>query len=363
MDGKLFDEYTDYLICSFGRTTATGLSRLTNGQISHDQVTRFLAAEDFTSARLWQLVKPVVRPHEQDDGVLIIDDTIVEKPYSDENDIVCWHWDHSHNRSVKGIQFLSAVYNVSGVVVPVGFDVVNKTVLYTDQESGLTKRKSDTTKNERCRGLLRACARNQIKFRYVLADCYFACAETMRLIKEEMSKDFVMVVKDNRTVALSLEDKMNGRYVSIKSLDLQEGNRRIVHLEGVPFPLALIKKVFTNKDGSQGVLYLVTSDLTINYDQILAIYHKRWSIEGYHESLKQNASLPKSPAHTERTQANHLFCSLFAFVKLEMIKVGSNLNPFAVKNRIYMAAIVAAKKEYQPLKQAYVPEVLSLAPT
>ena len=363
MDGKLFDAYTDYLLCSFGQTTATGLSRLTNGSTSHDQVTRFLSAEDFTSARLWQLVKPVVRQHEQDDGVLIIDDTIEEKPYSDENAIVCWHWDHAHGRSVKGIEFLSALYNVSGFNVPVGFDVVSKTEYYTDKKTGLTKRKSATTINERCRSLLRACARNQIKFRYVLADCYFACAENMRLIKEEMGKDFVMAVKDNRTVALSLDDKIKGRYVSIKSLDFQEGNRRSVYLEGVPFPLALIKKVFINKDGSQGVLYLVTSDLTISYDPILVLYHKRWSIEGYHKSLKQNASLPKSPAHTVRTQTNHLFCSLYAFVKLEMIKVGSNLNQFAVKGRIYLAALAAAKKQYEPLKRAYVPESLILAAT
>ena len=42
-DAKLFDLYSDYLISSFGQTTATGLAALLNGGVSHDQITRFLS--------------------------------------------------------------------------------------------------------------------------------------------------------------------------------------------------------------------------------------------------------------------------------------------------------------------------------
>jgi hypothetical protein len=38
---------------------------------------------------LWQVVKPYVRQIEQANGVIIIDDSIAEKPYTDENDIIC----------------------------------------------------------------------------------------------------------------------------------------------------------------------------------------------------------------------------------------------------------------------------------
>ena len=34
---------------------------LLDGAISHDKITRFLSEADFTSADLWQLVKPTVR--------------------------------------------------------------------------------------------------------------------------------------------------------------------------------------------------------------------------------------------------------------------------------------------------------------
>ena len=61
MDNDLLDLYTDYLISSFGLTTATGLSALVGNTISHDRITRLLSERDFTSAHLWQIVKPLVR--------------------------------------------------------------------------------------------------------------------------------------------------------------------------------------------------------------------------------------------------------------------------------------------------------------
>ena len=44
----LLDLYSDYLISSFGQTTATGLATLLKGGLSHDQVTRFLAGQPRT---------------------------------------------------------------------------------------------------------------------------------------------------------------------------------------------------------------------------------------------------------------------------------------------------------------------------
>jgi hypothetical protein len=51
MDKSMLDIYTGYLISSFGQASATGPARLLEGQISHDQVTRFLASEPQRSAQ------------------------------------------------------------------------------------------------------------------------------------------------------------------------------------------------------------------------------------------------------------------------------------------------------------------------
>ena len=90
-DKELLDIYTDYLISSFGLTTGTGLSCLLDGAISHDRIQRFLASPMKTGAEFWQIVKPYIRQIQREDGVLIVDDSISEKPHTDENEIICWH--------------------------------------------------------------------------------------------------------------------------------------------------------------------------------------------------------------------------------------------------------------------------------
>lgn len=350
MNKSLLDLYTDYLISSFGPTTATGLSRLLQGEVSHDQITRFLASSPKTSADLWRIVKPMVRQLEIPDGLLIIDDSIEEKPYTDENELICWHWDHSKERYVKGINFLTVFYRAGDVGLPVAFDLVAKTELYIDPKTGKEKRRSTLTKNARYRMLLQICVHNQIKFRYVMNDSWYASAQNMNFIYLTLKKEFIMPLKANRKVALSLEEKQHGQYVRVSNLSITEGTTQNIWLEDVDFPLLLAKQVFTNEDGSEGVLYLVTSDQTLTYDQITSRYQKRSSVEVYHKSLKQNASLEKSPTRTETTQQNHFFASLCAYVKLEGLKIKTGVNHFAMKSKIYMSALQTAYEELGKLK-------------
>lgn len=358
---ELLDLYTDYLISSFGQVTGTGLAALLGGSVSHDRIQRFLAQEEFTSADLWHFVfvKPHLRAIEQSEGCIIVDDAIAEKPYTDENDIIAWHYDHSQGRMVKGINFLSAVYHVhvpqSGVSLPVGFRLVAKTEQYVDRKDGKTHRRDPISKNEHYQALLRQACHNQILFRFVLNDVWYASADNMMFIKHQLERDFIMPLKTNRKVVLSEGDKRQGRYVRVDGVRLDGGEVRIVYLEGVDFPLALCKQLFVNEDGSQVAQYLVCSDVQLTADQMTTIYSKRWNVEEYHKSLKQNVSLERSPTHTVRTQTNHLFASLCGYIKLELLKLSNHLNHFALKSNIYLRAMQVAFdafRQMQPVRLA-----------
>lgn len=351
MNAEHFDLYTDYLISSFGPTTATGLAALLDGQLSHDQVTRLLASEPKNSADLWKIVKPLVRAVESSEATISIDDSISEKPYTDENDIIAWHWSHSFERHVKGLEFLTAYYQIEGVSLPIAFDIVEKNDLYVDAKTGKAKRRSPITKNQRYLMLLRVAVHNQVQFRYVLNDVWFASADNMKYVKTTLKKDFIMPLKSNRKVVLSENGNRGGRYVAVSTLDLPANTTCQVWLESVPFPVLLIKQVFKNDDGSTGIRYLVTSDLTLDYDQITKLFQKRWGIEVYHKSLKQNASLEKSPTRTETTQRNHLFASLCAYVKLERLKIKTKRSHFALKSKLYLSAVKSAYSELVKLKE------------
>ena len=351
----LLDLYSDYLISSFGPTTATGLAGLMGGTVSHDRVQRFLAHKQRTSADLWRVVKPQVRTIQSDDGVLIIDDSIAEKPYTDENDMVCWHYDHSKDRAVKGVNFLTALYHSQGVSLPVGFVLVAKTEHYQDKKEGKPKRRSPISKNEHYQHLAQQAVINQIPFKYVLNDVWYTSAENMRFVKHTLHKEFIMPLKANRQVAVSLTDKPHGRSARVDTLDLEPNTVREVYLEGVDFPLLLVKQVFVNDDGSIGIQYLVTSETTLSYDDITTLYRKRWNVEPYHKSLKQNASLEKSPTQTVRTQSNHFFAAVCGYIKLELLKGSTRLNHFALKSKLYLRAVQVAfdaLRELQPARLA-----------
>jgi hypothetical protein len=161
------------------------LAGLLGNSVSHDRIQRLLAQERLGSAELWQVVKPYVRQIEQANGVIIIDDSFAEKPYTDENDIICWHFDHSQNRSVKGINFMTCLYHAGGYSLPVGFTIVAKTEFSLDKKDGKQKRRSPIGKNEHDRDLLRHAKQNQIPFKYVLSDVWYSAADNMTFIKLE----------------------------------------------------------------------------------------------------------------------------------------------------------------------------------
>jgi hypothetical protein len=318
------------------------LSQLLEGEISHDQVTRYLAGTQKTATDLWRTVKPFVREVQAEAGVLIIDDSIEEKPYTDENDIVCWHYDHSKDRLLKGVNFLTALYSSQGVSLPVGFHLVAKTEQYVDPKTQKEKRRSPVSKNAVCQELIKQAVTNRLPFRFVLFDVWFASADTMVFIKQQQHRDFICPLKTNRKVALRKTDKQQGRYVRVDTLELEAHATREVYLEGVDFPLLLVKQVFTNEDGSVGLRYLVSSATTLSFDDLTTSYHERWQVECYHKSLKQNVSLAKSPTQTVTTQTNHFFAALCGFIKLERLKGQTKLNHFALKAKLYLNALHSA---------------------
>ena len=356
LDPQLLDLYTDYLIASHSLVTSTGLAEMLDGVYSHDRITRFLSNEAYHQKIYWREIKSILRQIEQDDGVIVVDDTIEEKPYTDENDIVCWHYDHSKNHNVKGINLLNFVYHRqfdSGddFSLPLAFEIIAKTQEYVDPKTGKRKRKSPITKNALMRARLKILSHiNQVRFRYVIWDSWYSSAENLTFVKRTLQKEVIGAIKTNHTMALSLEDKRQGIYVTVTDIDIAPGTTRLVYLKGVDFPVLLAKQVFTNQDGSSGVLYLVSTDTALSYTAITTLYQRRWTVETFHKSLKQNASLERSPTKVERTQRNHIFAAMLAFVKLESLKLQTAVNHFALKHRLYIKALKSSFAELQAFK-------------
>lgn len=139
----------------------------------------------------------------------------------------------------------------------------------------------------------------------------------------------------------------------METLVLKENESRLIYLEGLETPVLLVKQIFTNEDGKEAVQYLVTSRTKLSTDDIIQTYQRRWRVEEYHKSLKQNVSLERSPTQTETTQTNHFFAALCGYIKLERLKIKTKENHFALKSKLYLKALLSAFQTLKNLNQVH----------
>lgn len=348
---KSLDLYTDYLMTTTGKATCTGLSKVLDNAYSHDAFTRLLSGSDFDSKFLWQQSKVYVRELSNSNSlkVLVLDDSLQDKPWTDESELVCWHFDHSKQRSIKGVNFMSSLLVCDDVSIPVGVEFVKKDVWVTNAKTGKPQRKSSKSKNELFREMVNN-ANDRMAIDYVSADSWYSSSENLDYLHRDLGLKFVMTLKSNRKIAVSKAAKFAGQYLGIESLELKDAPRQ-VWLKELDFPLLLHKQVFKNGDDVVGDIYLVSNDLSLTAEQIATIYKKRWKVEEYHKSLKQNVAFGKSPTGTTKTQTNHFIASVLAFMKFEALKLKHQQNHFSLKAKIMMAANKAALITLRDLTQ------------
>jgi hypothetical protein len=353
---NLQEYYQNFMLSSFGKIEMTKLAQLTGK--SHDIFTKKLLLDDkFDDEKiLWKSIKPFLRDYENENsGCIIIDDMLMHKPWTKTNDIVCWHYDHVSQKMVKGILMLNFHYtDDTGISIPLGYEIITKTEDVWVEKYQKYVKKSLFTKNEIMQDKLNILHNhNNVKYKYVLFDKWFASIKNLVFIEEELKKLFVCPIKSNRKIALTLEERNKGKYVNISTIDIESSSSRLIYLEGYEKPLRIIKQVVKNDDdGESTYLYLVTNDIDLSFDEILEIYKRRWKIEEYHKSLKQNLHIEHSPTKVETSQRNHIHLAICGFIKLEKLRLNYKINHFAIKEKIYIEALKVAYQKVEELQVA-----------
>ena len=276
--------------------------------------------------------------------------------------IICWHYDHTKGSSVKGINIVTFTYNVIlddlTMKTPVAWELVKKDKLVRITEKKDKKfverevRRSSVSKIEQVKERLKILTfHNHLKWKYATFDTWYSSADLITYIVQDLKKHVVCAIKDNRTVCFDTKkSKKEQIWTKVSQLDIESNKAYSIYMKEVPFELLLVKKVYQNLDGSVGVQYLISTDTTQNADQIGATYNKRWSREDLHRSLKQNTALEKMPAKMESSQANHIFASMLAQVKLECLKRATKLNHYTLKQQILIEALKTAWNQITKLK-------------
>lgn len=90
---------------------------------AHDAYTRLLQRLPPDSEALWAEVQGCVG---LSSGLLIIDDTTLNKPYASQMALVSRHWSGKHHEVVQGINLISLVWSDGDAVMPCDYRLYNK---------------------------------------------------------------------------------------------------------------------------------------------------------------------------------------------------------------------------------------------
>lgn len=307
--------YVDFLIGSQLQFSAVELSKVSPSEMAHDAVSRWLSDTELSPKELWKHAAVLVKLKT---GYLIIDDSILDKPYSKQIPFVRAQWSGKHHEIVLGICIVTLLWTDGEQIIPVDFRV------YDPARDGKTK-------NEHARDMLDTAERRGFTPEYVLFDSWYSSIENLKAITKKEWK-WIAELKSNRQVSV-----VQGAYHAVKDLDWTSTQVQKVWLKEYGF----VQVAEIDRENGD-IVYLATNDLAL-VDAFSIKDHSdcRWNIEEFHRGIKQFCGIEHCYSQREQSQLNHILCSFLAFLKLEIRRIKEGISWFEQKLSITRGAITA----------------------
>ena len=281
---------------------------------AHDAFSRLLARLEPDPETLWQEVRPPVR---RADCILVVDDTVLDKPRAAKMGLLGRFWSGKHQRVVRGINPVALAWSDGDSVDPTDYRLV-------DPAEDLER-----NKNEHFREMLVAAKARGFAPRHACFDSWYSGKENLKAVRNR-GWHFLTQVRSNRRVNL---DRTGNKSISEQPI-AESGT--VVHVEGFGLVKAF-RIVAPNGDTEHGI----TGDLGM--DEVARVEYalRAWAIEEYHRGLKQCTEVERCQARLARSQRNHIGLALRAFVRLEFHRFQSGITWYEAKWSIVHDAVRA----------------------
>jgi hypothetical protein len=206
--------YTAFLLAEPQSAGCVRLAEVSGGAFGDDAANRFLNREAFSGKDLYEEARPLLA---LDGGTSSGDDTVLDKPYSQEGktELVGYFWSGKHGRAVKGVCLVTLLYtDPQGVCLPVKFRLVDKA--------------EGKTKNELFREMVTEVLDWGLRPAVVSADSWYSGVENLKFLRKE-GLGFLIGLEKNRIVS-----EREQEYLPVESLELPERGKG-VHLRKFGF--------------------------------------------------------------------------------------------------------------------------------
>lgn len=307
------EDYIQQLIASPKDATMTEASRCTMKLVAHDSYRRLLLSLEPSSDALWEEVKGEI---DLKIGLLVLDDSTLDKPYGPKIELVVKHWSGKHRRVVQGINLITLLWTDGEIAIPIDYRI------YDRPRDGLTK-------NDHFSDMLRNAHKRGFRPEIVVFDSWYSSLANLKLIRE-LEWTFLTCLKRNRKVS-----PVKGFTCQVGEL-MPDETGTLVHLTGFGFV-----RVFQTDRTSADVRFWAT-----NHDKMDVPYLKTlrvigtW-IEQYHRTLKQSCLVERCQARLATIQRNHIGLAIRAFVRLELHRFALGTSRETLSKAIIRPAIRA----------------------
>ena len=284
--------YIQFLIASprrFSCTEAAAVQPTQPDPPAHDAFRRLLTRLEPDPDTLWREALPQIRP---DDGLWVLDDSTLDKPYARHIELVHAHWSGKHNKVVDGINLLTLLWTDGDRHVPCDWAVYDKP-------------NDKLSKNALFRTLLRRLRDRGLTPRCVCFDSWYSGLDNLKLLRS-LGWRWLTRLKSNRSVRLEQGPPQALREAAISAAGT------VVWLVG--YGLVKVFRIVA-KDGDTE--HWASGDLTLSEVDRLRWAEGSWAIEQYHRGLKQHCGVERCQMRLARAQRNHIGFAIRAFLRLE----------------------------------------------
>jgi hypothetical protein len=311
--------YCQYLLSSQINYTITNLAEHLE-QISHDAINYYLKREKLTPRLLSENVKDII---ERDaNGYIIFDDSVLDKRYSQEIEMVRRQYSGNEHGVVKGIGVVSCVYVNPQVK---RFWVVDYRIFNPDVDG---KTKIDHVKDM----LSNLVYQKLLPFDTVLMDTWYAVNSLMLYI-DSLEKVYYCPLKNNRLVDDTLGKE---KYKRIELLEWSEEELecgKIIKIKG--FPAQKKVKLFRVAVSNNRTDYVATNDLSQSSTNVVQEVCKiRWKIQEFHREIKQLTGIESRQCRKARLQRNHIACAMLVWIRLKNLAYQTGQTVYQIKHNL-----------------------------
>lgn len=308
--------YVSGLVALEKKQTQSRIAK-TIGHVTHDALNRLVGELPVLCAQM-AVGAVFLITGIYDTGYIILDDTIVPKPFSRLVAGTYMDYDHTQKRHVRCHRIVVVIWTNGFICIPIAF-------AFWHHRDFVRRYR---TKNQIARILIYYVVRHHIPFSYLTFDNWYASKENLRFF-DKLGIKFVTRLRKNTWIIHENEKKKVQKLTKYECRYYSKLNAYVKQFE-VKYPrfgigyLAIVKNDKHEEPGR--TKYLFTNDLFLTNREFVLRYRGRWLIEIFFRTCKQYFGLAACQAQMMPQVILHVRMVFLAYVLTQLLMADDSIS-------------------------------------